>query len=226
MTREIILKTRHIPSKFNMIVDNLSRPNKVLQTEWSICSTVLSQIFSKWGQPMSDLFATWFNNKLPFFCPRVPDHRAWAVDALSLEWNSLFVCKRISTVQTDPPSTEQNQEHQLHDNLDSSSVASEILVQQPVRTSHGKTTSTSLQEGSHISSQGTILNPNPEILRLHAWRLSGNQLETGTPLSIQPLASQMLTGNPQTGSIPLNGGNSVIGVVKGRLIQSILLVTC
>ena len=71
------------------------------------------------------------------------------------------VCLNVSSVQTDPPSTEQNQEHQLHDNSDSSSVASEILVQQPVRTSQGKTTSTSVQDGSHISGQGNHLTPQP-----------------------------------------------------------------
>ena len=67
-TREIILKTRHIPGKFNVITDNLYRPNKVLQTQWSICSTVLGQIFSKWGQSMSDMFATRFKTNSPLLC--------------------------------------------------------------------------------------------------------------------------------------------------------------
>ena len=39
---------------------------------------------------MSDLFATQFNNKLALFVSPAPDHKAWAVDALSLEWKSII----------------------------------------------------------------------------------------------------------------------------------------
>ena len=73
--------------------------------EWPICSTVLSQINSKWGQPMSDLFATRFSKKLPLFVSPVPDGGCVASGMAQ------SVCLRVSTVQTDPPSTEQNQEN-------------------------------------------------------------------------------------------------------------------
>ena len=223
-TRKILLKTRHIPGKFNVIADNLSRPNRTLQTEWSICPTVLGQIFSTWGKPMSDLFATRFNNKLPMFVSPVPDHRAWAVDAFSLEWKRLFayvflpfrmipqVLNKIRNVDCTiiliAPVWPQRS---WFNNL------LELVTASPIQLP--------CKEDLLSQAQGTVFHPNIEMLRLHAWRLSGNQFETESFLSTQPLASRMLNGNLQTKSISLNGRNSVIGVVKGRLIQSIPLYT-
>ena len=89
--RQITLKAQHIPGRLNVIVDKLSRLGQTIQTEWSLHPEVFQAIYSRWHQPQVDLFATRFNNKLPQFVSLVPDP-AWAVDALSLSWESLDPC--------------------------------------------------------------------------------------------------------------------------------------
>ena len=87
--RGITLWARHIPGHLNVIADKLSRHNQVIQTEWSLSQPVFTLLCSKWTQPQVDLFATRFNHKLPRFVSPVPDSTAWAVDALSLQWDQL-----------------------------------------------------------------------------------------------------------------------------------------
>ena len=89
--RGIVLRARHIPGRLNVIADKLSRHNQVIQTELSLDQQVFSLLCSNWGLPQVDLFATRFNHKLPRFVSPVPDQQAWAVDALSLSWESLAV---------------------------------------------------------------------------------------------------------------------------------------
>ena len=50
---------------------------------------VFNLLCSRWARPHVDLFATRFNHKLSKFVSLVPDATAWAVDALSLPWESL-----------------------------------------------------------------------------------------------------------------------------------------
>ena len=87
--RGIVLRARHIPGRLNVIDDKLSRHNQVIQTEWSLSQQVFTLLCSRWNHPQVDLFATRFNHKLPQFVSPVPDPTAWAVDALSLQWDQL-----------------------------------------------------------------------------------------------------------------------------------------
>ena len=67
----------------------LSRHNQLIQTEWSLSQQVFNLLCSKWTQPQLDLFAIWFNHKLPKFVSLVPDPTAWAVDAMNLSWENV-----------------------------------------------------------------------------------------------------------------------------------------
>ena len=87
--RGISLRARPIPGQLNVIADKLSRHNQLIQTEWSLSQPVFNLLCLRWAQPQLDLFATWFNHKLPKFVSPVPDPRAWAVDAMSLSWENL-----------------------------------------------------------------------------------------------------------------------------------------
>ena len=71
---QVTLKARHIPGRLNVVADKLSRLGQVIQTEWSL---------------LPEVFATRYNNKLAQFVSPVPDSKAWAVDALSLNWEDL-----------------------------------------------------------------------------------------------------------------------------------------
>ena len=87
--RGIVLQARHIPGRLNVIADKLSRHNQVIQTEWSLSQQVFNLLCSSWSLPQLDLFATWFNHKLPKFVSLVPDPTARAVNSLSLPWDDL-----------------------------------------------------------------------------------------------------------------------------------------
>ena len=89
--RGIVLRARHIPGRLNMIADKLSRHHQIIQTEWSLSQQVFNLLCSRWTRPQLDLFATRFNHNLPSFVSLVPDQKAWAVDALSLQWKDLYV---------------------------------------------------------------------------------------------------------------------------------------
>ena len=66
-----------------------SRPpiwSKSANTEWSLHPEVVKRIFSFWGTPEVDMFATLSNSHLPRFMSPVPEPGALAVDALSQDW--------------------------------------------------------------------------------------------------------------------------------------------
>lgn len=88
--RGIRLRARHIPGRLNVLADALSRRGQMLHTEWSMHPVTFNWICSLWERPQIDLFATRWNNKLQVFVSPVPDPSAWAVDALSIQWDGLI----------------------------------------------------------------------------------------------------------------------------------------
>jgi len=85
----ITLRARYIPGSLNILADQLSRPHCVLHTEWTLSQSVLTPLWSLWGRPQVDLFATKFNMRLPLYVSPVPDPEAWEIDALSVHWANL-----------------------------------------------------------------------------------------------------------------------------------------
>jgi len=83
------VKARYIPGRLNVIADQLSRSGQVLPSEWSLSHHVVQWLFSRWGTPHVDLFATRHNKKCPVFVSPAPDPLAWEVDALSLSLEGL-----------------------------------------------------------------------------------------------------------------------------------------
>jgi len=83
------LSARHLKGSLNIMADLLSRQGQIIPTEWTLRLPVLTPLWSLWGQPEIDLFATQFNARLPRYVSPVPDSQAWAIDALSLDWDNL-----------------------------------------------------------------------------------------------------------------------------------------
>jgi hypothetical protein len=90
-THNITLRACHIPGRFNVIADRLSRHHQVLTSEWQLQPMILYRIFSLWGIPHVDMFDTVYNAQLPVFVSPIPDPRAMAVDALSLSWEGRWM---------------------------------------------------------------------------------------------------------------------------------------
>lgn len=220
--RNISIRVRHIPGKLNVIADKLSRPNRIPSTEWGLNRNVANQVFSLWKVPQLDLFATRFNHLLPLFVSPVPDHRASAVDAMSMDWGNLFAyafppfnliplvlakirkspCQIILIAPLWPQRSWFPLLMSLLSDLPRKLPAIPDIVSQ---------------------NRGSLLHSNPAILHLHAWRLSGIKSEVDKFLSLQPIASLNLEGLPRSRSIQPDGESLQIGVVKGKLIRSIPL---
>ena len=67
LEQDIVIRVRHIPGKFNILADRLSRLDKPIKTEWSLDQTVANSVFQMLNFPNVDLFATRFNHRLPLY---------------------------------------------------------------------------------------------------------------------------------------------------------------
>lgn len=73
----ITLVPRFIPGVRNIRADWLSRRNRPLTTEWCLNRSILGYLFSKWGEPVVDLFTTKENKVVPVFVSPYPDQQFW-----------------------------------------------------------------------------------------------------------------------------------------------------
>ena len=79
----------HLPGSRNIQADALSRVGQTLAMEWAINGQLLHPVFSAWGTPVIDLFATFANRKLPVFASPFLDQRAKYIDAMSVPWSGM-----------------------------------------------------------------------------------------------------------------------------------------
>ena len=75
LEHDIVIRVCHIPGKFNILADCLSRLDKPIRTEWALDQTVVNSIFQMLNFPNVDLFATRFNHKLPLYVSPVQDKK-------------------------------------------------------------------------------------------------------------------------------------------------------
>ena len=89
LEQDIVIRVCHIPGKFNILADRLSRLDKPIKTEWALDQTIANSVFQMLNFPNVDLFATRFYHRLPLYVSPVQDYKALAIDALSMDWNHL-----------------------------------------------------------------------------------------------------------------------------------------
>ena len=217
---QVILLSRHIPGRLNVLADSLSRSHQLLPSEWSLHRQVVAQIFHLLGRPMVDLFATRFNHQLPLYVSPVMDPRAMALDAMSFSWDALDAyafppfcllpqilrkirssqCRVLLIAPWWP------QRAWFSDLLE---LLRDLPRSLPIRPD------LLLQRGCH--------HTNPGLFQLHVWPLSGRLSERNAFLLGRPRSSPQLVGNPPGLSTMPSGRCSRIGVTAGRLIRSIPL---
>ena len=88
-SKGVTLSAVHVKGKSNVLADLLSRPDTILQTEWTLVHQALTPVWERFGKPWVDLFATTYSARLPNYVSPVPDPQAWGVDALSIQWRGL-----------------------------------------------------------------------------------------------------------------------------------------
>lgn len=79
----------HLQGTRNVLADALSR-GRYCPTEWSLHPPTLRALFSIWGTPMVDLFATQKNRKLPMFYSLYREPESSGVNALTQNWDALY----------------------------------------------------------------------------------------------------------------------------------------
>ena len=87
--REIWITPAHIPGVENTEADLASRVFND-QTEWKLDPQVLTDIFTLFGRPVLDLFASRLNYQLPRYVSWIPDPSAVGVDAFTLDWGTQY----------------------------------------------------------------------------------------------------------------------------------------
>ena len=82
------LLPQFIMGSSNVTADALSRPNKVIGSEWTLHQEVVDQLVHKWPAVIN-LFATSMTARLPVYFSPASDSRAVGTDALLQPWDDL-----------------------------------------------------------------------------------------------------------------------------------------
>ncbi|XP_069109293.1 uncharacterized protein [Argopecten irradians] len=104
---QLTILVKHLPGRLNVLADTLSRRRQPVLTEWQLNPSIFEGICQVWDRPHIDLFATSLNNQLPTFVSPVPDQLAWAVDALSLDWEGMqaYAFPPFNLIQSPAPAS-------------------------------------------------------------------------------------------------------------------------
>ena len=176
LEQHTIIRVRHIPGRFNVLADRLSRMDKPIKTELALDQSIVNSIFQIFSYPNVDVFATRFSHKLPLYVSPVLDNQALAIDAFSMKWNLLQayafppailipsvlakICQSQCRIVLIAPLWPQRQWF---------SEVLQLLVSAPVRLP--------LFPKLLTQAKGKFQHPNLPLLDLHAWELSNNQSE-------------------------------------------------
>ncbi|MBV2113508.1 MAG: reverse transcriptase-like protein [Candidatus Thiodiazotropha sp. (ex Ctena orbiculata)] len=215
----INIVVRHIPGKFNILADRLSRVTKPIKTEWSLKQSVVNTICQMTNFPNIDLFATRLNHKMPLYVSPIPDSQALAIDALTMDWSRISAYA-FPPFHLIPAVLNKVQRSQckivliapLWPNRPWFPDLLNLLISPPI----------TLPVTPDLLSQlqGKILHQNPQMLALHAWELSSNQSEInsfqGKLQNMSPELDENLLGK----SMMQNGRLLPIGQIRGKLIRS------
>ena len=215
----IVIRVRHIPGKFSILADCLSRLDKPIKTEWALDQTVANSVFQMLNFPNVDLFATRFNHRLPLYVSPVQDYKALAIDALSMDWNHLHAYAFPPFILI-PAVLEKIRQHQCRIVLIAPFWPQQqwfsefllLLVSALIRLP--------LIPRLLTQSKGRFVHQNLPILDLHTWELSNNQSEIRNFHKTLQILSPDQEEHLHKKSAMQNGPSSLIGVIQKRLIRS------
>jgi len=171
---DIVIQAVYIPGDLNVAADTLSRQGQVIQSEWTLNHQVLEPVFSQWGRPWLDMFATRNNSRLCQFVSPYPDQEALAVDALSMDWNGLGLVyafppfKAVGEVIRKWNCSSGIQMILIAPWITAASWTPQLMQIAQQHWDLGHQEDLLHQE---VQGLGRVLHPSPSSLRLHAWLL-------------------------------------------------------
>ncbi|XP_072002545.1 uncharacterized protein [Engystomops pustulosus] len=177
------LSATHLKGEMNQIADYLSRQT-IDHNEWCLNEKIFSSLTQKWGQPVTDLFATSKNTKVPHFFSLDPNTPVCQRDAFSQSWSGPpNVCLSSYTSHSESDSEDQRRPSKGYTHC--SLVAKEELVSVARedgigRTCHAGTSKQSSVPGSSLPSRSTgspALGMDPERRLLISRGLSNKVLD-------------------------------------------------
>jgi hypothetical protein len=213
--RQIELRAVHVPGVQNLLADHLSR-REIDHREWSLHGQVVNRIFLCWKHPEVDLFASCHNYKMTSYCSLYRFPGALAHDAFSIDWNQfslayafppvVILARVLRKVATDrakviliAPRWPMRAWY---------TAMLEMLVDFP----------RSLPCREDLLSQFKILHPDPNNLKLTAWRLSGCRSEQ-RDFRTKLLRQSYSQDRPAPGQVTTPSGAYLFaGVVRGAWI--------
>ena len=170
-----MIRVCHIPGKFSILANCLSRLDRPLKTEWALDQSVVNSIFQMLNSNV-DLLATRFSHKLPLYVSPVPDNHALVIDALSMNWNFFHAHAFPRTILIPSVLAKIHQSRcrivliaPLWPQSPWFSEVLQLLILAPIHLP--------LFPKLLTQSKGKFQYPNLPLLALHAWELSSNQLE-------------------------------------------------
>ena len=208
---QVSLRARHVPGRLNVLADALSRSNQIQSTEWSLHPDVVTNLCKRWFTPNLDLFATRHNHKFPVFVSPVPDPKAWAVDALHLDWSGLIAYAYPPTALI-PQVVQRLYRFQCQLVL--------IAPGWPGMSWFWDLVHLSLEIPLHLpvfprllkQPTSPVFHDNPEYLNLHAWCLGVNYSNNKASLKKWQRELLRLKGPPQGPSTNQSGASLFDGV--------------
>ena len=173
----IRIHCRHIAGVLNVKADWLSRKSQIIGSEWSLHPQVAQAIWSLWGQPHIDLFATRDNHKLPTFVSPFPDPMAWASDALAIKWDGMWAYA-FPPIQLIPRVLRKVREEQVELVLVAPFWPAKSWTPELLELSLAEPWPLPALKKLLVQPRSSKFHENPQVLNLHAWRLSPKALET------------------------------------------------
>ena len=220
---QVKLFPRFIPGARNVIADSLSRREETPAAEWCLNMEICRRLWSLWGLPQIDAFATKANKRLPEFFSPLPDQQARGIDAFLQDWSNLFLylyppTKTIRKVLTKFLQSKGNRGILIAPCWPQQAWFPDLLH---LLSEHPR----SLPPWPNLLTQtvGGRNCPHVSFMNLHAWKLSNISWEREEFLDNRLNSWQSIQEPPLGLSTRRNGLVTKIGVVNGRSILSIPL---
>lgn len=220
----IRVQAQHIPGKLNVRADSLSRSSPT-PTEWRLHPNVCLELFTLWGHPLIDLFATRWNHQLPTFVSPFPDNRALTIDALSISWKGMYAYLFPPTALL-PRILSKIREEDGRFLVIAPNWPSQIWFPELISLLIDSPRQLPGWSNLLTQSQGRLLHPCPQMFRLHGWLLSRDQSLRKAFLMQSSAASSLATrrghgtSTNHTGIIGWTGAKGEILIQSSPLLRA------